>query len=92
MIKPLGSRVLVEVGYSGEEEVTKTGLIITKSARDEEAKQTGKVVALGELVAEEIPVGSNILFTKYAGEKVEDNGIIYMIIDESDAIAIYEEE
>lgn len=92
MIQPLGTKILIDLGETGKEKTTQSGLIIAVSNRDNEAAQTGKVAAKGELVSEAIEVGANLLFAKYSGERLEDNGRDYVIIEEDDAIAIYEEE
>lgn len=90
-IKPLGDRVLIEVM---EEEVQKQGsLYIPDSAK--EKPQKGKIVACGrgsyengQLVALEVKEGDTVLYGKYAGTQVKHDGTEYLIVRESDILAI----
>ncbi|MBN2747078.1 MAG: co-chaperone GroES [Bacteroidales bacterium] len=86
-IKPLGTRVLIEVSES--EVKTASGLIIPDSAK--EKQQKGTVVAVGkgtESEKMEVKTGDTVLFGKYAGTEVEDNGKKYLILNQSDILAI----
>lgn len=85
MLKPIGSNILVKPRI---EETTESGIILTVSNRDREAAQIGEVIAVGDLVSEDIEVGMTLLFAKYAGEQIEDEDETYLIISEDDAIAI----
>jgi len=86
-VKPLGDRVLVE---PQEAEVkTSSGIIIPDSAQ--EKPQQGKVVAVGsgtKDVEMEVKVGDTVLYGKYSGTeiKVEDND--YLIMRQSDILAV----
>ena len=86
-IKPLGQRVLVEPHKA--EDKTATGIIIPDSAQ--EKPQRGVVVAVGVGNKDEKPVlkvGDTILYGKYTGTEItyEDND--YLILDQSDILAI----
>lgn len=91
-IKPLGDRVLIEA-LSVEE--TKGGIIIPDTAHKEKPQQ-GKVLAVGpgrlsesgDRLAPEVKTGDKVLFGKYSGTEVEVNGKEYMILKESDILAI----
>lgn len=86
-IKPLGTRVLVEVQES--EQVTQSGLIIPDSAK--EKQQKGTVVAVGkgtENEKMEVSVGDVVLYGKYAGTEIEDGGNNFLILNQSDILAI----
>jgi len=92
-IKPLGDRVLIEVL---EEELPKQGsLYIPETAK--EKPQEGKVVAVGngryedgKLVPLDVKVGDNVLYGKYAGSEIKHDGKEYLIVRESDILAIIE--
>jgi len=92
-IKPLGDRVLIEVM---EEELQKQGsLFIPDTAK--EKPQEGKVVAVGKgryedgkLVPLDVKVGDSVLYGKYAGTEVKHDGKEYLIVRESDILAIIE--
>ena len=87
MIKPLADRVLIEP----QEAQTKTasGIYIPDTAQ--EKPQQGKVVAAGPGKKDEpmeVKVGDEVLYSKYAGTEVtvEDNK--YLIVKQSDILAI----
>lgn len=92
-IKPLGDRVLIEVL---EEELPKQGsLYIPETAK--EKPQEGKVVAVGngryedgKLVPLDVKVGDSVLYGKYAGSEIKHDGKEYLIVRESDILAIIE--
>ena len=86
-IKPLADRVLVEP----KEAMTKTasGLYIPDTAK--EKPQEGVVVAVGNGTkdeAMELKVGDTVLYGKYAGTEVEIDGTKYLIMRQSDVVAI----
>ncbi len=92
-IKPLGDRVLIEVM---EEELQKQGsLFIPDTAK--EKPQEGKIVAVGKgryedgkLIPLDVKVGDSVLYGKYAGTEVKHEGKEYLIVRESDILAIIE--
>jgi len=85
-VKPLGSRVLVEVAEEAEKTVS--GIIIPDSAK--EKPRMGKVIAVGtdEDLQEVIKEGDKILFAKYGGEEITVDGNEYKIIQQDDILAI----
>lgn len=92
MLKPLGDRVIIELVES--EEKTASGIVLPDTAK--EKPQEGKVVAVGtgrvldngERVALEVAQGDRIIFSKYAGTEVKYEGSEYLILRESDILAI----
>lgn len=92
MIKPLGDRVVIELVE--QEEKTASGIVLPESAK--EKPQEGKIVAVGsgrvtdngEKVAPEVAEGDNIIFSKFAGTEVEYGGTEYLILRESDVLAV----
>jgi chaperonin GroES len=92
LLKPLGDRVVIELVQS--EEKTASGIVLPDTAK--EKPQEGKVVAVGtgrvldsgERVAPEVNVGDRIIFSKYAGTEVKYEGKEYLILRESDILAV----
>jgi len=86
-IKPLADRVLVEPAPA--EEKTAAGIIIPDTAK--EKPQKGTVVAVGPGKKDEpmtVKVGDNVLYGKYAGTELTIDGTNYLIMRESDIVAI----
>lgn len=94
MLKPLGDRVVIEL--IEVEETTASGIVLPDTAK--EKPQEGKVVAVGtgrvldngERVGLEVKEGDRIIFSKYAGTEVKYEGTEYLIIRESDILAVIE--
>ena len=86
-IKPLADRVLVEPAAA--ETKTSSGIIIPDSAK--EKPQKGTVVAIGNGTKENpitVKVGDQVLYGKYAGTELQHEGSDYLIMKESDILAI----
>ncbi|MBS4179599.1 co-chaperone GroES [Lederbergia citrea] len=92
MLKPLGDRVIIELVES--EEKTASGIVLPDSAKEKPqegkivAVGTGRVLESGERVALEVAEGDNIIFSKYAGTEVKYQGNEYLILRESDILAV----
>ena len=86
-IKPLADRVLVKV--SEAETTTASGIIIPDTAQ--EKPQKGTISAVGKGTKDNpmtVKSGDNVLYGKYAGTELKYNGSDYMIMKESDILAI----
>jgi len=86
-IKPLADRVLIEPLQA--ETTTASGIIIPDNAK--EKPQKGKVVAVGKGTKDEpttLKVGETVLYGKYAGTELKFDGKDYIIMRESDILAI----
>lgn len=86
-IKPLADRVLVEP--MAAEEKTASGIYIPDTAK--EKPQRGKVVAVGPGTKDEkmtVSVGDTVLYGKYSGTELKFNGTDYLMMRESDILAI----
>lgn len=86
-IRPLADRVLVEPAAA--EETTASGIIIPDSAK--EKPQKGTVIAVGPGKKDEpttVEVGDTVLYGKYSGTELQHDGTDYMIMRESDILAI----
>ena len=86
-IKPLADRVLVKPVPA--EERTVSGIIIPDSAKEKPLK--GEVIAVGNGTKDEemvVAVGNTVLYGKYAGTELEWEGEKYLIMKQSDILAI----
>jgi chaperonin GroES len=86
-IKPLADRVVVEPAAA--EEKTASGIIIPDTAK--EKPQKGTVVAVGDGKKDEpmtVKVGDSVLYGKYSGTDLTLEDKEYMIMRESDILAV----
>ncbi|MCH5329280.1 MAG: co-chaperone GroES [Coprobacter sp.] len=86
-IKPLADRVLIKPAPA--EEKTIGGIIIPDSAKEKPLK--GEIMAVGNGTKDEemvVKVGDNVLYGKYAGTEIEWEGDKYLIMRQSDILAI----
>jgi chaperonin GroES len=92
-LKPLGDRVIIEPSDS-ETSTTPGGIIIPDTAK--EKPQQGAVVAAGpgrttddgNVIAITVKTGQTVVYSKYAGTEYTENGTDYLIVRESDILAI----
>ena len=87
MLKPLGTRVVLEPKEA--ETMTAGGLYIPDNAK--EKPQQGVIVAVGPGSKDEpmeVKVGETVLYGKYAGTEVTVDGKKYLIVKQSDILAI----
>ena len=91
-IKPLADRVVIEADEA--EETTDGGIILPDTAKEKPQRGTvvatgpGKISETGELIKMEVKNGDKVLYGKYAGTDVTLNGKDYLIMRESDIVAI----
>ena len=86
-IKPLADRVVIEPAAA--ETKTASGIIIPDNAK--EKPQRGTVVAAGKGTKDEpitVKIGDTVLYGKYAGTELKLEGKDYLIMRESDILAI----
>ena len=86
-IKPLADRVIIKSAPA--EEKTISGIIIPDSAKEKRLK--GEVLAVGNDTKDEemvVAVGNIVIFGKYAGTELEWEGEKYLIMRQSDILAI----
>ncbi len=92
MIKPLGERVVIEVEEGDMK--TASGIVLPDTAK--EKPQKGKVVAVGtgklldngQRAPMEVKEGDSIIFSKYSGSEVKVDDKEYLIVRESDILAV----
>ncbi|HOH89673.1 MAG: co-chaperone GroES [Clostridia bacterium] len=92
-IKPLGDRIIIKVIES--EETTKSGIVLPGTAKEKPMQGEVLAVGSGEMVdGKKIPlelkVGDKVIYSKYAGTEVKMDGNEYLIIRQSDVLAIIE--
>lgn len=91
-LRPLGDRVWVEP--IEQEEMTASGIVLPETAK--EKPMQGKVLAVGPGVRNDkgerqpldVKVGDRVLFAKYAGTEIKNNGTKNLIMRENDILAI----
>lgn len=93
MIKPLADRVLIKMLES--EETTKSGIILSAGAK--EKPQVAEVLEVGpggmvdgKEVQMTIKKGDKVIVSKYSGTEVKYEGVEYLIVKQSDILAIVE--
>ena len=92
MLKPLGDRILIELIEA--EEKTSSGIVIPDSAKEKPqegkviAAGTGRVLENGQRIDLEVKEGDRIIFSKYSGTEVKYEGNEYLILRESDVLAV----
>ena len=92
VLKPLGSRVVVEP--MEQEEVTPGGIVLPETAK--EKPQKGTVISVGpgdrdedgDRIPLDVKVGDIVLFAKYAGTEIKMDGKKVLILRESDILAV----
>lgn len=92
-LTPLGDRVIIEPA-DAEASTSPGGIIIPDTAK--EKPQQGAVVAAGpgrttdegKLIDLGVKVGQTVIYSKYAGTEYTEDGTDYLIVRESDILAI----
>jgi len=95
-IRPVGDRVVVKP--AAKEEVTRSGIVIPDTAK--EKPQEGEVIAVGsgklldngDRVPLELKVGDRVLYAKYGGTEFKLDGEEYLVLRESDVLAVLMKE
>ena len=92
-LSPLGERVVLKEAVA--EETTKSGIILAGQAK--EKPQYAEVIEVGpgamvdgKLVPMEVKIGDKVIYSKYAGMEVKLGDDEYIIVKQSDILAIVE--
>lgn len=94
MLKPLDDRVIVKT--IEQEEKTQAGIVLPDTAKEKpqegevKAVGPGRMLENGTRVPPAVKVGDRVLFAKYSGTEVKVDGEEYLIMRESDILAIRE--
>ena len=91
-IRPLGDKVVVK--RSEAEEKTAGGIVLPETAKEKPKRGTiqavgnGKLLDSGERSQMQGKVGDQVLFTSYAGTEIKIDGVEYLLMEESDILAV----
>lgn len=97
ILQPIGDNLIIKVKDKEKEEVTKSGLILLNQGTQQSLRQDiGEVIAIGEgrvlnngeVLPFTIKVGEKVLYNKYAGSEVIIDTDKYLIIKETDILAV----
>ena len=91
-LKPLGDRLIIEP--IEQEEMTTSGIVLPETAK--EKPMQGKVLAIGpgarkedgSRIAMDVSTGDTVLYAKYGGTEVKLENKKYLILKETDVLAI----
>lgn len=94
-LRPLNDRLIVKA--VAKEEKTKSGIVLPDTL-DKERPEQGEVIAVGPgrvmengtRSAMSVKVGDKILFKKYSPDEVKIDGVEYLVVSESDVMAVIE--
>ena len=92
-VKPLGDRVVIKNIES--EETTKSGIVLTAAAKEKPVMAEVLAVGPGGMVdgkevTMNVQVGDKVIYSKYAGTEVKLDGTEYIIVKQSDILAVVE--
>ena len=92
-LKPLGDRLVIEPNDEAAQ-TSPGGIIIPDTAKEKPQKGTvvaagpGRTTDEGKLIELPVKVGDMVIYSKYAGTEYAENGTDYLIVRESDILAI----
>jgi chaperonin GroES len=93
-LQPLGDKVVVERDQS--EDITAGGIVLPDSAKDKPSRGTIVAIGTGKLLDDgtrgkmQVKKGDRILFTSYAPETIEIDDEEYLLMSETDILAVIE--
>ena len=91
-IRPLGEKVLIR--RLEAEEMTRGGIVLPETAKEKPQKGTvmgvgdGKLLDDGSRAKFQVSKGDKVIFASYAGTEIKVSGGEYLLMDESDILAI----
>ncbi|CAC6925423.1 TPA: co-chaperone GroES [Staphylococcus aureus] len=94
MLKPIGNRVIIE--KKEQEQTTKSGIVLTDSAKEKSnegvivAVGTGRLLNDGTRVTPEVKEEDRVVFQQYAGTEVKRDNETYLVLNEEDILAVIE--
>jgi chaperonin GroES len=89
VIRVRGDRVIVALPPALDELVSDGGLVLPQDPDKARTPTRGLVMALGERV-KDVALGDCVVFTAWAGDALEHNGVDYVILHESEIIGVLE--
>lgn len=97
ILQPIGDNLVIKIKDKEKEEVTQSGLILLNQGTQQSLRQDiGEVIAIGEgrvlnngdVLPFSVKIGEKVLYNKYAGSEVIIDTEKYLIIKETDILAI----
>lgn len=88
MFKPLNNNIIIK--KISEEVKNKSGIILVSNSEDRERNDIGEVIAVSDNV-NELKIGQKVIYSKYAGSTLKQDGEDYLIIDFDDILALVED-
>ncbi len=92
-LKPLADRVVIKMAE--KEETTKSGIILTGSAKEQ--PQVAEIIAVGpggvvegKEITMYVHVGDKVITSKYSGTEVKIDGEEYIVVRQNDILAVVE--
>lgn len=85
-IQPIGNRVLIAPTDQNTEEITASGIITLR--KEIPPSTTGKVIALGTKLNEDIKIGDSVKYGQHSGIPFEWEGKEYLMMKDSEIICI----
>jgi chaperonin GroES len=100
MLKPVLHRILLKL--DDVEEVTKSGIIISKDLikKERKAVEKGTVVAIGDTCFKDyggsidtVKVGDRVLIAQYSGKEIkDDDDTVYVVVNDEDILVIFSKD
>lgn len=94
-LRPVGDRIIIKA--AAREEVSKAGIILPDTV-DKERPEQGEIIAVGPgrlldngtRASMSVKIGDTVVFKKYSPDEVKVEGQEYLVISESDIMAVVE--
>jgi len=94
-LRPLGDRVILKAAT--KEEMSKGGILLPDTANKERPEQgeiiavgPGKIDEKGNRVPMNVKVGDKVVFKKYSPDEIKIDEVEYLVVSESDLMAVIE--
>jgi chaperonin GroES len=93
-LRPLGDRLIVSA--ASKSEVTASGLVLPETSKERPEQGTiiaagpGRLDDKGARIAMSVKVGDKIMFKKYSPDEIKIDGVDYLVLSESDILAVIE--
>lgn len=94
-IKPIGDNIILKLENKEQEKQTVSGILLVSSEQNVRkdvaivaAVGEGRILNNGTVLPSRVKVGDKVIFNKYAGTEIESGQEKYLIIKESDILAI----
>src|SRR5699024_9609716 len=94
VLKPLGNRVVIDL--TQKEETTKSGIVLTDSAKEKPQEGTvvglgaGKVLDNGTRLEVEVKRGDRVVYSKFASTEIKHEDKDYLVLADNEILAIVE--